>query len=673
MLAVVLAALGFGAIYAATVPMPDPHALGPTRILASDGALVTTVFPGGRDPVPYSDLPASLKDAIVATEDHTFWTNSGLDPRSMARALIVDVTHGRILEGGSTLTQQLAKNLFLTQSRSIGRKFMEVFLTLRLAATYSKPEILDLYFNNVYFGEGAWGIENAAETYFGVHTRNLSLAQSALLAGLVNAPSAYDPFIHPKAALARRSFVLSQMVLRHMISKAAANVADAQPLDLSTKPSPSQVAPYFVGDVLDTIAAYDPGLAAAVERGGYTIRTTLNLADQEAADAAMAANLPPGGTGPEGAIVALDAQTGGIVAMVGGRNYTQAPFNRATSALRQPGSAFKPITYAALLATGKYTAASVMDDAPVSFPGPTASSPPYAPQNFDQKFHGPMIIRRALMISDNVVAVKWLYVLGIDPVVGLARSLGITTPLSRNLTLTLGSSPVTPLEMARVYAAFANGGYAVRPYAVEEVVNPEGRVVYTEYPHLTPVLSPQVAFILTNVLESVLAPGGTGAGLADNLDFQVAGKTGTSNSDEDGWFVGYSSRLVAATWVGYDAPKPLTGTGSMTAGPIWADFMAGAEDASPPPDFPIPPGVVPENVSTIDGLVANGTSPTSEEWFIDGTQPTAISPIPYYGSSQWPDATALYYAAHGPDPADPRWNQMMDFTKASSPAAASPH
>lgn len=662
----------YGCVYALLVPMPSARVVGPTEIFAANGTLLSPSFPGSRTPVPYADLPWTLKSAIVATEDRTFWTNFGLDPASIARALLVDVVHHRVVEGGSTITQQLAKNLFLTQSRTIGRKFLEFFLTLRLAATFTKPQILDLYFNNVYFGEGAWGVAQAAQTYFGVSVKDLTLPQSALLAGLVAAPTAYDPYTHPQRALSRRSLVLERMVALGDISRAEAVQAERAPLNLAGRRPSSGVAPYFVDYVLREIAAIDPALAADVTLGGYRVYTTLNVADQAAADAAFQDHLPPGGSGPEGALAAVNPQTGAVVAMVGGRSFQSAPYNRAADALRQPGSSFKPIMYAALLSTGKYTAASVMDDAPVSFPGATPGSPPYTPTNYDHTFHGPMIIRRALMISDNVVAVKWLYVLGVRPVVDLARALGITSPLTPNLTLTLGSSPVTPLEMAQAYAAFANGGMSVKPYGVTEIINPEGRVVFRQGPHLARALSAQVAFIITNLLQSVFAPGGTGAGLSDNLDFQVAGKTGTSQNNDDGWFVGYSSNLVGAVWVGYDKARPLSGTGSATAGPIWSDFMGRAEDANPPPDFVPPPGVVEEPISTLDGYISDGASPTSMEWFINGTQPTQISPIPYDWSAAntlWPNATSWYYAYHGPNPAEPKWDQMMGFTKAGTPAA----
>ena len=668
MLALVL----YGAVYALLVPMPNPRVAAPTEIYAANGSLVTPDFPGTTTPVPYNALPQSLKAAIVATEDRTFWTNFGFDPASIARALLVDVMHGRIVEGGSTLTQQLAKNLFLTQSRTVGRKFLEFFLTLRLAAAYTKPQILDLYFNNVYFGEGAWGVSQAATTYFGAKVRNLTLSQSALLAGLVAAPSAYDPYLHPQRALERRKMVLERMMVMGDISKSEAQRAASAPLGLSGRPQVSAgVAPYFVQFVLSEIRATDPSLAEALLRGGYRVYTTLNPNAQEAADGAFRDHLPPDGPGPEGALVALDPQTGAVEAMVGGRSYAKDPYNRAANALRQPGSTFKPIMYAALLSTGKYTAASVMDDAPVSFPGATPSSPRYSPKNYENTYYGPMIIRRALMISDNVVAVKWLYVLGIDPVIRLARALGITTPLTDNLTLTLGSSPVTPLEMAQAFSAFANGGDSVRPYAVTEVIDPRGQVVFHQSPHRARALSQQVAFILTNLLTSVFSPGGTGAGLSDNLDFEVAGKTGTSQQNDDGWFVGYSSNLVAACWVGYDRAKPLPGPGATVAGPIWSDFMARAEDSAPPPDFVPPPGVVEEPISTLDGEISDGNSPTSMEWFIDGTQPTQVSPIPYDWSQPnalWPNATTWYYSYHGPNPSEPKWNLMMGFTKSGSQA-----
>lgn len=671
-LAVLALLVGYGSIYAATVPLPNSSAMGPTMILDRNGALITTVFPGHRSPIPYGDLPWSLKDAIVATEDKTFWTNPGLNPTSIVRALLVDITHGRVVQGGSTITQQLAKTLFLTESRSIGRKFMELFLSLRLAGSFSKAQIMTLYFNNVYFGEGAYGIENAAETYFGIPAKNLSLAQSALLAGLVAAPSAYDPFNHPRAALARRRIVLTRMLELKYISRATFDRVVDSPLNLTSATFAEGVAPYFVDYVLADIRARDPALATQVMRGAYKIYTTLDLADQEAADQAVKDHLPPTALEPETALVALDPTTGGILAMVGGRNYAQAPYNRASDAFRQPGSAFKPILYSALLSTGQYTAASMMDDASITFPGAVAGKA-YQPTNASGRYLGPMILRRALMVSDNVVAVKWLWILGTTPVIEMARALGITTPLTRNLTLALGSSPVTPLELASAYTAFPDGGVSHKAVAILQVVDPAGRVVFSDQPLSHPALSPQIAFIMTSLLQSVFSPQGTGAGLSDKLNFQVAGKTGTSNNNLDGWLVGYSSDLVAAVWVGYDNARPLSGEGSTTAGPIWSDFMALAENANPPPDFTQPSDIVAETVCTLDGFLDNGNCPTSEEYFISGTQPDQYSPIPYdwaQANTTWPNATQYYYSYHGPNPQDPKWDQMMGFAQPTTPGAA---
>ena len=658
---------GLGAF---VMPLPSSATIAPTLVYDRTGQLIGTLSPQSRMPVSYRQLPTSLQDAIVATEDKTFWTNIGVNPTSILRAALVDITHGTIVEGGSTLTQELAKNLFLTEEQTFSRKFAEVFLALRLTATFPKRDILTMYFNTVYFGEGAWGIGEASRTYFGIAPQQLSLAQSALLAGLVAAPSAYDPYHYPSLARSRRAWVLHRMESMGYITKAEEQAAASAPLNLAGSANSAPVAPYAFEATLQELQAKDPSLAQDLPLGGYKIYTTLDLHDQLSADQAVANAMPPvsstwqGAPEPEGALVSLDPRSGGVRALVGGRDAQTAPFDRAVDAYRQVGSTFKPFLYTTLLETKHYTAASIMSDSPVSFVGVDGQR--YYPRNAGGEVAGPIPVRRALAISDNVIAIKWADMLGPQAIMNTAKAFGIPGPLPNNLTITLGSASISPIELAQAYQAFANGGVWHDAHIVNRVVGPSGRVVYRAKVTSHRATSPQVAYVMTKLLEAVFNPGGTGYGLSQNLNFPVAGKTGTTNNLVDGWFAGYSSRLVTVVWVGNDEPnRSNPGQGAATAGPVWSDYMALAENGNPPPDFRRPPGVVSVPMSTLDGMLPNPTEPSYYEWFLRGTQPKAISPIQYSGPwTLWPkNPGTWYYAYHGPSGHNPLWVKLMGFPK----------
>ena len=650
------------------VPLPAEATTAPTLVYDRTGQLIGTLSPSDRTPVSYAQIPLNLQEAIVATEDRTFWTNLGINPASIARAALIDVTHGRIIQGGSTLTQELAKNLFLTDSRTVGRKFAELFLALRLTATFPKRDIMTMYMNTVYFGEGAWGIGRASEVYFGVPPQQLTLPQAAMLAGLVAAPSAYDPYHYPALARSRRAWVLQRMQAVGYITKAQMLAGQESPLNLSSTPQAAPIAPYAFDAVLEELQTKDPTLASDITLGGYKIYTTLSLSDQRAADQAMADQMPPvtstweGAPEPEGALVSIDPQTGGIRALVGGRNYLTAPFDRATNAIRQVGSSFKPFLYSTLLQERHYTAASIMNDAKISFGGVDGLQ--YTPKNAGGEHLGPITVRRALAVSDNVAAIKWADIVGPQAVIDTARRFGITVPLPENLTVALGSGAMSPVMLAQAFSAFPDGGVWHDAHIVNRVVGPAGNVVYRAQVGAHRAVSPQVAFVMTQIMRAVFNPGGTGVGLNSNLNFQVAGKTGTTNSLIDGWFTGFSSKLVTSVWVGFDDPNhPLPAQGAGTAGPIWAEYMQLAENGSPPPDFQRPSGVVSRAISPLDGLLANSTEPSYDEWFLKGTEPRTVSPIVYTGPwtlyptnpGQW------YFAYHGPQGHDPLWVQLMQF------------
>jgi len=508
----------------------------------------------------------------------------------------------------------------------------------------------------VYFGEGAYGIEAAAQTYFGIPAAHLDLAQSALLAGLVDAPTAYDPYIHPGLARSRRNWVLHRMYAMHMISLARERRAAAAPIVLAggAPPAPPDYAPYDTQYALAELSAEAPQVAARLASGGYVVHTSVSLPLQYAARSAYDANILPvayttaqGVPEPEAALASLDPRTGAIRALVGGRDFAITQFDRAVAALRQPGSSFKAALYSALLLTGRYTPSSIIDDHPVRFPG--TNGKPYVPQNADHRYLGPIGMRRALAVSDNVAAVEFGAKLGMPKVITQAQRMGITTPIADNLTSILGSSPTTPLLMARAYASLANGGYRVDPYMVDRVDDPTGHVVYRHVPHRTPAFDGRVAAVLTRLLGSVISPYGTAPNLVSTVRFPAVGKTGTSNNMRDGWFVGYSPTLATAVWTGDDTGRLSIGVeGNGSSGPIWAAYMAEAYGLQPWSRFAIPPGVVDRRICTIDGLLPNATSPTENDLYLAGTQPSRTSPIDYTGSAPMfvANPTYWYFAYH---------------------------
>jgi len=651
-----VAGLGVFAVAVAATPLHLPPLGQPSRLVDDTGRTIAVLGAYNRQPVPLSDIPPYARDAIIATEDHTFWYNPGIDPISIARAAFVDVRHHALLQGGSTLTQQLAKNLFLTQQRTVSRKAAELFWTFSLASHLPKTRILDLYFNSVYFGEGAYGIQAASLAFFGIPARDLDLAQCALLAGLVDAPSAYDPYFYPALARSRRSWVAHRMLALHMITPAQAAQIDAAPLRLAhtTPPAAMDNAPYVTEYALAELAAKSPSVAARLTQGGYVVHTTADLPIQYAARTAYNAQMLPvaytaaGVPEPEAAVAALDPRTGGIRALIGGRDFAQTQFDRATSAVRQPGSTFKAALYSALLLSGLYTPSSVIWDHPVSYPG--AGGQTYTPSNAEHTFLGPILMRRALAISDNVAAVRFAAAVGLPNVIAQARRMGYVGPLANNLTTVLGSNPTNPLNMARIYASVANGGVRVTPYMVDRVTDPQGLVVFRQGPVLARAYDPRAAAILTDILKSVISPYGTGPNLVRFINFPAVGKTGTSNNMHDGWFVGFMPTLAAAVWVGDDSGNLNNpAQGNATAGPIWAQFMQGVHALGPTGTFARPPGLVSRRICTIDGLLANTTCPVETDLYAVGSEPTVRSPIVYTGpSALWVAHPGSWFFAYHP-------------------------
>lgn len=612
------------------IAVPTPRLPADTLVYDRNGHLVSMLYQGeNRIPIPYQQMPADVQNALVAIEDDTFWVEPAIDPVGIARAALTNLTHGHIVQGGSTLTQQLAKNLYLSDRRTWSRKLKELLITLKLSATMSKRQILQHYLNDVYFGQGAYGIEAAAETYFGIPAKKLSLDQAALLAGLVNAPSADDPVIHPQPALARRNLVLDKMAALHYITPAQSRAAQLRPLGLNPTPPTGDRAPYYTRYLVDQLKQLDPRVARTLYSGGWRIDTGMDWSVQRAAQRAVAKWLPPtravnGVPEPEAALVAIDPRNGDVEALVGGDNFSRTSFNRATDARRQPGSAMKYFLYTTVINKG-YSTSAVKRSAPVRFPAGNGKW--YVPHNFGDVYNGPLNIRRAIALSDNIVAVRWLHTVGPAAMIRVAHAMGIESPLAGNLTTALGSSGVTPFEMTRAVSTLANGGRRVTPIAVTKITDTTGRVVYHDSPNLTRVLSPQVAYVVTNLFSAPLQSGeGTAHNLAAIINRPAAAKTGTSSSQRDAWLVGYTPQLAASVWVGNDSNRPLNLTGDLAAGPIWAHFMQQALAGRPKLSFPKPPHIVTRRVCVNTGLLDNGCCSTYREVFIQGHAPTQTSP-----------------------------------------------
>ncbi len=627
---VVVVGVGVLLLPATWIGLPTPGMAADTTIYASGGQLVDVLYgTQNRMPVPYAAIPKTMQNALVSIEDDTFWIEPALDPVGIFRAALVDVTHRRILEGGSTLTQQLAKNLFLTDRRTFRRKIAEFFIAMKLSTMYSRTQILDLYLNDVYFGEGAYGVEAASQTYFGHGVQRLTLPEAALLAGIVNAPSYFDPYLHPQAAIARRNQVLTRMAQLGYISRTEARIAKQAGLHLSGGMTLANRAPYFTQLVEDQLKSLDPAIAANLASGGYRILTTLSWPMQQAADRAVANYLPPsslvhGVPEPETGLVAIDPKNGYVKALVGGDNYTLTQFNRALDARRQPGSTMKYYLYTTVINDG-YPTSSTQVSAPVRFPNGNGTY--YVPHNYGYVYNGRLVIRRAIALSDNICAVKWMNTVGPKTMIAMAHAMGITSPLADNLTTALGSSGVTPFEMARGVSTLANGGDRVRPMAVSKVLDQSGRVIFTDVPHRTPVLTPQVAYVVTQLFHApLLNPQGTAHDLEPIVNRPAAAKTGTSNLQRDAWLVGFTPQLAAAVWVGNDDYTPLGLTGDRGAGPIWAHFMAAALAGHPKRTFPSPPGLVWKSVCVKNGLLPNGCCSTYREVFLAGHVPVDVSP-----------------------------------------------
>jgi len=699
-----------------------------TRVFASDGSEIGAFAIEKRVVVAFRDIPPVLRNAIVAVEDADFWKHIGINPWRVPGAALANLRSGRLGQGFSTLTMQLSRLLFLTPEKTYERKIKEVILAFQIEKNFTKEEIFALYCNQVYFGNGNYGVEATSQFLFGKSIRDLTLAEAALVAGLPQNPSRLSPLDFPERALHRRNHVLDRMAEEKYVTPGEATAAKRLPLGLHVRKDPPSVAPHFIEEVRKYLER-EYG-SQRIYQGGLRVRTTLDPPMQEAAVQALrrglrkldrrargyvkpeatvlkdgdfpdpihleewdrpfaegdvvhgvvlaserslalvqigayrarvgpaelawprrvsvAEVLPRGAVAPfllksltdeggrkeaqvvlepepevEGALLALDVRTGAVRAMVGGYDFERSQFNRATQAMRQVGSAFKPIVYAAAIERLGWTAATVLVDSPISFPNPWNKTV-WSPQNYDYRYLGPIPLRRAVEQSRNVPAVKTLQAVGLETGIEYARKLGLAGELPPFLPIALGAGEATLTEMVSAFATFANQGLRMKPYLITQITDRDGNIVEEARPQARDAIRADTAYILTSLLRGV-ATRGTAARAA-RLKRPIAGKTGTTNDFTDAWFVGFEPSLAAGVWVGFDEKKNSLGkdeTGSEAALPIWMDFWAAVTADDPVEDFPIPGNIVFVPVDDMGRLGRPGTPGVQMEAFVAGTEPRA--------------------------------------------------
>ncbi len=688
-----------------------------TRVYAADGTLLGEFYTQKRYLVPIAKIPDVVREAFISAEDSNFYRHKGVDVLGIARAALANFTAGTVVQGGSTITQQVVKSLLLSPEKSYERKLKEILLSLRLERQLTKDEILYLYLNLIYLGNGAYGVGAAAQEYFGKDVGDLDLAEAALLAGLPQAPSRYSPVKHWDRAKYRQRYVLERMARERYVTWEASEQALQEEIQLTRHDAngPTYVAaPYFVEHVRRLLEERYGGTAPY--QAGLNVYTTIDLPTQRAAEKALRTNLDtidmgrtrarplrrltsaeadrflataraardpnmpePGRayqalvlsvdkTGArvqvnrftgllvatkehplptglakydviavrrhvtktgggleleldsdpqlEGALVSIDVTNGYVKALVGGYDYERSQFDRATQALRQPGSSFKPFIYSAAMDRG-WTPASIIVDEPIVLAG---GGQVWMPKNYDDKFIGPTTLRNALAHSRNVVTVKLAQSMGLNYLINYLPRFGFSRPFGKNLSISLGTAEVTLFELARGYTAFATGGRRLDPIFITKITDPHGKVLEEFHAQSNPVIAPETAYLVTSMLESVVQIG-TGKRVAA-LGRPVAGKTGTTNDMHDAWFVGYTPELLTGVWVGYDSERSLgkNQTGGRVAAPIFLDFMQAALGDAPVSDFPIPDGVTLVSVNGNLECFKKGTEPSARQVATNGEE-----------------------------------------------------
>ncbi|MDQ6635879.1 MAG: PBP1A family penicillin-binding protein [Gemmatimonadota bacterium] len=625
-----------------------------SKLFAADGRFIAELGLERRTLLKLDQIPPLVRNAFIDVEDKRFYQHAGVDFMRIPGALLADIRKRSFAEGFSTITMQLARNIFperLSREKSLVRKLKEAKVARAIEAKYSKDKILELYLNQIALGNQSFGVETAAQRYFGKSARDLNLAEAATLAGLPKAPERYNPRRSPDRAIQRRNTVIEIMRSQGAISDGDASLASSYPLQLARKSEAGDVAPYFVEWVrqqleqqfgqrlyeqgLKVYTTLDVDLQSAAERalenqlkavesgryGAYTHPTFESYMSKASSRAGqeLAANSPY----LQGAFIAMDPRTGAVRALVGGRDFDDSKFNRATQALRQPGSTFKPVVYADAVQNGR-PPSYIVDDSPVSVP--QSGGGVWTPQNYDGKFEGPMPMRRGLYQSRNIVAIKVGMELGEPSVIDMARKFGITTPIPPYPSIHIGAADVYPIEMIAAYSAFATLGTRSSPTSIVRVENAKGDVLWEPTPVRAPVMSPEESWLMVSMMKDVVQRGTAAGSVGAQFHIPAGGKTGTTNDGADVWFIGYTSDLVAGVWMGLDKPAKIKGNaqGGLLAAPAWTAFMNEVYRRKPaPPDWPRPEGIVVRQIDPVSGMLAGpGCSGSVNEFFIAGTDPT---------------------------------------------------
>ena len=586
-----------------------------SKVYDINDKIITEFYQENRNPVSLSEVPTNLINAFIAIEDSNFYKHKGISFRGILRALWENFKNKILFskegkpQGGSTITQQLAINTFLTREISLNRKTKDILIALQIERNFTKDEILEMYLNEIYFGHGAYGVQAAAQMYFNKSVQDLNLPECALLAGLPRGPSYYSPILNQEVSLKRRNIILSRMFKLGYISKEDMEKAQQSPIKLDYNNKRDKfTAPYFSTFILSQLL--EEYGANMVYKGGLKIYTTLDLEMQNFAEKALQES------GREGAIIAIEPQSGYIKAMVGGKDFEESKFNRATQAYRQPGSAFKPFIYLTALDNG-FTPSNIIEDSPVTFENG------WSPENYEKEFRGLVTLREAFESSINVIGVKLLEQVGVNKVINYTHKAGIKSELRPDLSLALGTSEISPLEIASAYATIANLGVRVNPISIIRIEDYTGKIIKENIPQKKKVFKEETCYVLINMMEGVIK---RGTGWNAKIGRPAAGKTGTTNDFVDAWFIGFTPDLVTAVYIGNDDRKPLGNkmTGGVVAAPVWAKFMKNVLKNEEKKDFLQPDKIIKISVCKDSGLLpTENCSETLTVAFIKGTEPVS--------------------------------------------------
>jgi penicillin-binding protein 1A len=690
---------------------PDPRQLDAfqprqtSKLFAADGRFIAELGLERRTLIKLGDIPKSVQEAFIITEDKRFYDHAGIDWTRVFGALAADVVHRNFAQGFSTLTMQLARNIFteqISREKTMTRKLKEAKVARQIEQNYPKTKILELYLNQIYLGNGAYGVETAAQHYFGKSVRDLNLAEAATLAALPKGPERYNPRRYPDRAIQRRNTIIGLMRKEGVISDADARLAQAYPLQLARKAESGELAPYFVEFVRRQLEQqfgdkiYTDGLKVyttldiemqqaaernlerqikAIESGKYGAFKHITMEQYEArnANGDNEGNTVPNSPYLQGAVISMDPRNGAIRALVGGRDFDDSKFDRATQALRQPGSTFKPIVYADAIHNGR-SASYILNDSALTVP--QINGQEWTPQNYDLKSMGNIPLREALYLSRNLATIRLGMELGEQSVIDEARKFGITTPIPPYPSIHIGSADVYPIEMVAAYSAFATLGVRAVPTAVLKVENAKGETIWESNPARFETMSREEAWLMVDMMKDVVRRGSAASVWASGFHIPAAGKTGTTNDGTDVWFIGYTPDLVTGVWMGFDRPQKIESNaqGGRLAAPAWTSFMSEIYQRRPsPPDWPRPDGLVVREVDRVTGLLRSPFCPDSDvvnEFYIEGTEPVqqcagqfgaqadsarpapGVQPAPFGG--QPPDVnTVRPHAVPAPAPAPP--------------------